>query len=61
MVRSRKVLVKNNYRSFFLRDIVLSGFVPKYPSALGVKNRNLWKFDKIIIKYKKKLVQHMGF
>jgi hypothetical protein len=31
MVRSRKILVKKNYRFFFQKGVVLSGFAPKYP------------------------------
>jgi hypothetical protein len=32
-VRSRKMLVKKNYRFFSQKGVVLSGFAPKYPWA----------------------------
>jgi hypothetical protein len=32
-VRSKKYLSKNNYRFFFEKGVVLSGFAPKYPQA----------------------------
>jgi hypothetical protein len=36
-VRSRKYLSKKNYRLFFQKEVVLSGFAPKYLWPLGVK------------------------